>query len=66
MRRPFSCVSRDGALTTIHFAFPRAKTMTHALLSSSITSLPLLARGKVVERCHYDDKGHAMCRRGSR
>jgi hypothetical protein len=23
-------------------------------------------RGRVVERCHYDDKGHAMCRRGRR
>ena len=23
-------------------------------------------RGRVVQRCHYDDKGHAMCRRGTR
>jgi phosphoribosylaminoimidazole-succinocarboxamide synthase len=54
MRRPFSCASRVEPLTTIHersahrdVILGADKTMTHALLSSSITSLPLLARGKV-------------------
>jgi hypothetical protein len=33
-------------------------------VSASSNYVEVNGRGKVVERCHYDDKGHAICRRG--
>jgi hypothetical protein len=44
----------------------RDGSVSRRKVESSSTYVEVDGRGKVIARCHYDDKGHAMCRRGAR
>jgi hypothetical protein len=44
----------------------RDGSVSRRKVETSSNYVEVNGRGKVVERCHYDDKGHAMCRRGRR